>query len=112
LTGAKLQEAKSVGIIKRDKTMEFFKDLSEQVAGGASLEKICDEINSRVSDKSFTFTTPKNICFVGDGTYLEFDNFWCLIRASGTDALLRYYIEGQNKEELDSFKKILIDLQI
>ena len=55
---------------------------------------------------------PKRICFVGDGSLVEFDTFWCVIRASGTDAVLRYYIDGTNKTETDSALKSLIALNI
>ena len=32
----------------------------------------------------------------GDGTLIEFAGLWFELRASGTDAVLRYYMEGRD----------------
>ena len=38
-------------------------------------------------------------CFhAGDGTLIEMDGLWFELRASGTDAVLRYYMEGRQRE--------------
>ena len=47
------------------------------------------------------------IKFVGDGTYLKFDNKFIEIRPSGTDAKTKAYGAGDNKEEIKLYAKIL-----
>lgn len=117
LTGAELEKARSEGISKRDITMDFFKKLAEQSYAGKSLDELRDEINSRLADGDRAIPKPKRVCIVGEGkllegTLIEFDDFWFLIRASGTDALLRYYIEGKDKDEIEYYQQSLINLKI
>lgn len=112
LTRTELQKAKSDGEKTRDITMDFFMKLA-----GKPLDEIRDEINSRLADAERAIPRPKRACIVGEGKLLEgmlmeFDDFWFLIRASGTDALLRYYIEGKNKGEIESYQELLINLRI
>ena len=92
--------------------MEFFTRLAEQSASGRSLDEIGDEINSKLSEQDRRLPHPKRVCDVGDGTLLEHDEFWYLVRASGTDAVLRYYIEGKDKKVIDAVQQALIDMRI
>jgi phosphomannomutase len=117
LTGPEREKAKSDGEIKRDRIMDFFRELAKQASAGKSLEEICSEINSRLADSDEAIPIPKRVCNVGEGkllegTLMEFDDFWFLIRASGTDALLRYYIEGKDKDEIKAYQQSLINLKI
>jgi phosphomannomutase len=112
LTGAERQAAKQAGITKRDQVMDFFQSLAERFASGESIDKIGDEINSRVARGDKPLPRPAKLCYVGDGTLIEFDITWCVIRASGTDAVLRYYIEGSDKEEIEAIQKSLTNMQI
>lgn len=112
LSGAERQAAKEVGINRRDQVMAFFQTLAERFASGESAEKIGDEINSRLAKGNECLPSPKNICYVGDGTLIECDAFWYLIRASGTDAVLRYYIEGKKKAEMDAAHESLVNMRI
>jgi phosphomannomutase len=111
LLGAERQTAKQQGISKRDRVTEYFRTLAQSSAA-KSPDSIRDDLNSRLPQNETALPRPTRICFVGDGTLVEFDNFWCVIRASGTDAVLRYYIEGANKAETDSALKSLIALNI
>jgi len=111
LLGAERQTAKQQGISKRDRVMEYFRNLAQSSAA-KSLHNIWDDLNSRLPQNEAALPSPTRIRFVGDGTLVEFDTFWCVIRASGTDAVLRYYIEGANKAETDSALKSLIALNI
>lgn len=112
LVGAERQAAKQAGINKRDHVMAYFQDLAERFAGGESLDKIGDEINSKLSEGNKPLPRPTKICFLGDGTLIECEPFWYVIRASGTDAVLRYYIEGSDREELDAAQESLINMRI
>ncbi|MDD3150093.1 MAG: hypothetical protein PHV68_04590, partial [Candidatus Gastranaerophilales bacterium] len=53
--------------------------------------------------KELDFFNLKAIKFVGDGTYLEFDNKYIEIRPSGTDAKTKAYGAGDIKEECIKF---------
>jgi phosphomannomutase len=112
LVGEDRQAAKEAGITKRDQVMAFFQVLAERFASGGSLDKMGDEINSRLAENDKPLPRPKKICYLGDGTLIECDTFWYVIRASGTDAVLRYYIEGKDREELDAAQKSLINMRI
>lgn len=89
----KLKEAKRKGLETRDKTVKFFKSLV-----GKEPEEVRNILNSGIKD--FEFPAVKKIQWAGDGTLIDFDDFWWEIRASGTDAVLRYYIEGRDRERL------------
>lgn len=115
--GSEREKAKGEGFKKRDIIMAFFKRLAEEASLGRSLDEIRDELNSRLTDRNRALPTPNRVCLVGtgkllEGTVMEFDSFWFLIRASGTDALLRYYIEGKNKGEIEAYQRTLINLRI
>jgi phosphomannomutase len=112
LVGAERQAAKKAGITRRDQVMAFFKDLAERFASDESGGDIDDEINSKLADGDKPLPRPKKICNLGDGTLIECNTFWCVIRASGTDAVLRYYIEGTHKEEIDAGQESLVNLRI
>jgi phosphomannomutase len=111
MTGEERHAAKRVGLAKQDQIMEFFKSLAQRYIPDNSPE-ICNEINSRLAEGSRPLPCPKRICFIGDGTLLEYERFWCLMRASGTDAFLRYYIEGEDKEEIDAYQRSLINIRV
>ncbi|MBI5207945.1 MAG: hypothetical protein HY934_09155 [Candidatus Firestonebacteria bacterium] len=112
LTGIDLQKAKSLGIAKRDQTMEYFIGLAKQAETGMSLENMRNELNKKVSKGDDLLPIVKRLLFVGDGTLLEFETFWCLIRPSGTDALIRYYFEGQDKKEMETYQRTITNIQI
>ncbi len=117
LTGTEREKAKAAGEITRDRVMDFFKKLAERACAGRPLEEIHAEINSRLADGDTSLPKPRRVCVVGEGkllegTLMEFEDFWFLIRASGTDALLRYYIEGKDKAEIKAYQQSLIKLQI
>jgi phosphomannomutase len=112
-----LKKAKSDGERKRNLTMDFFKKLAEQAAAGKPLDEIRDIINAKLVEGYKPIPRIQRICNVGEGkqlegTLMEFDEFWFLIRASGTDALLRYYIEGKDKDVTKAYQQSLINLKI
>lgn len=117
LTGSERERAKSAGEEKRDRVMDFFRELAEQASAGKTMDEIHNEINARLAEGDRAIPKPKRVCVVGEGkllegTLMEFDDFWFLIRASGTDALLRYYIEGRDKDEIKAYQKTFINLRI
>lgn len=117
LTGEERDQAKVAGEKLRDKAMDFFKNLAEQFKTGKTLTEIQEDINSRLKDGDRPVSQLKRICVVGEGkllegTFMEFADFWILIRASGTDALIRYYIEGKDKKEIKDYQQSFVNLKI
>jgi len=52
-------------------------------------------------------------CFdAGDGTLIEFAGQWFELRASGTDAVLRYYMEGLDPAGVGAINSALVALDI
>ncbi|MBK7702365.1 MAG: hypothetical protein IPI34_05450 [bacterium] len=52
-------------------------------------------------------------CFrAGDGTLIEFEGCWFQLRASGTDAVLRYYCEGGDRRRVGELNEALIGLRL
>jgi phosphomannomutase len=125
LSGTKLQQAKKDGEDRRDKVMVFFHGLAKKYPAQMSLDQIQDDLNNRLAAGDVALPPLKNIRWIEDenkkdaeqfnmleGAFLQFDNFWFVIRASGTDAVLRYYINGLDEEEVKACQKSLMNLQI
>lgn len=52
-------------------------------------------------------------CFhAGDGTLLELADHWFELRASGTDAVLRYYLEGRDRGRVSALNEALTRLRV
>jgi len=52
-------------------------------------------------------------CFhAGDGTFLELEGIWFELRASGTDAVLRYYMEGEDQAKVAGLNKAFTEMRI
>lgn len=102
----KLNEEKEEGEEKRTKNDMFFLTL----ALGAdykllSLEQVKQILNNALHE--LDFSKLKAIKFVGDGTYLKFDDKFIEIRPSGTDAKTKVYAAGKDKSELEKYTKIM-----
>ncbi len=57
--------------------------------------------------KDLDFTNLKSIKFVGDGTYMEFEDKYIEIRPSGTDAKTKAYGGGVDKQNIENYSAIL-----
>jgi len=117
LTGAEREAAKKEGENERDRTVEFFKCLAKDFLNNKkSLIEIGNKINVRLPNGYRRLPYPKNILLIGEeylhGVRIEFDTFLCIIRASGTDALLRYYFDGEDQGEIEKYKESFIHLRI
>jgi phosphomannomutase len=109
--------AESEGFELRDKIMGYFMNLAQEAASGKSMEDIQSDMNSRLSESPVELPCPVRVDVIGEGNLLEgmimeFEKFWFVLRASGTDALLRYYIEGTDKSEISSYQDTLVNLKI
>jgi phosphomannomutase len=105
LTGTERNKAKLLGNRKKEKVVAFFKNLSSLKS-----EEITRILREKTGDS--TFPAVKNCFWAGDGTFIEFDNCWFEIRASGTDAVLRYYFEGREQQFIHKKNNQLIALDI
>lgn len=113
LIGDELMEAKAKGLLLCNRVMDFFKILAEKhAASQLSLQDVQDEINQRRVVDTVALPLPSKIYTIGEGTLIEWEDLRFLIRASGTDALLRYYLEGRDKETVDAVRRMLIRLRI
>lgn len=102
----KLNEAKKAGEEKRTLNDLFY--LALAIAKKYEILTL-DQIKKILNDafKELDFSNLKEICFVGDGTYLRFDDKFIEIRPSGTDAKTKAYAAGKDKKELEKYTKIM-----
>lgn len=104
----KLKEAKITGEALRTKNDMFY--LSMAIAKRQeliSLDDIKVVLNDNFNKDGLSFDNLKSIKFVGDGTYLEFDDKYIEIRPSGTDAKTKAYGGGLDKSEIEKYATIL-----
>ena len=104
----KLKAAKIEGEEKKKKNDMFY--LSMAIAkrkGQISIDDIKRILNDKFAADGLSFDNLKSIKFVGDGTYLEFDNKYIEIRPSGTDAKTKAYGGGLDKSEIEKYASVL-----
>lgn len=105
LSPEKLVAAKEEGITRRDRVVETFKRLVD-----CPLEEVDAFFKNKVPE--IHMPRVKKVMWAGDGTLIEFDDMWWEIRASGTDAVLRYYIEGMDRNAILKVNRALSKLEI
>ncbi len=92
LQGAARIEAKAAGNTRKEATVAFFASLE-----GKDPTEAAALLIDRMPEGS-ALPTISRVFHAGDGTYIEFDSLWFELRASGTDAVLRYYMEGRDPD--------------
>lgn len=102
----KLTQSKIEGEAKRTKNDLFFLTLAIAKKEGKVDMKAIKEIFS-ATFKNLSFENLIDIRFVGDGTYLEFNDKFIEIRPSGTDAKTKAYGAGNNKEDILKYAQAL-----
>ncbi|MBR1425055.1 hypothetical protein IJ579_05790 [bacterium] len=104
----KLKKDKIAGEAKRTKNDLFYLSLAiAQRKGSIDLEDIKQILNENFASNGLNFDNLKSVNFVGDGTYLEFDDKYIEIRPSGTDAKTKAYGGGLKKDDIEKFAVIL-----
>ena len=104
----KLKEAKVTGEALRTKNDLFYLSLAiAKKENIITLDDVKNVLNDRFRDKGLIFDNLKSIKFVGDGTYLEFDNKYIEIRPSGTDAKTKAYGGGLNRADIEKYASVL-----
>jgi phosphomannomutase len=99
-----LKRSKSKGEVLRDKADKYYLGL----ALGIREKKIGLNAAKKILSEAFPpldFRDLENIFFVGDGTYFKFHNMFLEIRRSGTDAKLKCYCGGDDKEKCQLYLK-------
>ncbi len=98
----KLKEAKKIGEKQRTKNDLFYLALAiAKLEGKITLDNVKEILSSTFDD--LDFSSLKDIIFVGDGTYLDFDDKFIEIRPSGTDAKTKAYAGGSDKQLLNKW---------
>ena len=98
----KLKEAKKLGEGQRTKNDLFYLALAiAKFEGKITLENIKEILSSTFNDLDFSLL--KDVIFVGDGTYLDFEDKFVEIRPSGTDAKTKAYAGGSDKDFLNKW---------
>ena len=102
----KLKLAKVSGEAKRTKNDLFYLALAiAKQEGKITLENVKEILSDTF--KGLDFSNLVDIYFVGDGTYLDFEDKFVEIRPSGTDAKTKAYAGGSDKKMLLKFADTL-----
>jgi len=112
LKGEERQLAMAEGNRKKEAAVTFFKDLSERFA---DKELNAGQVTRLLQERcvtGFVFPPVDKIFWAGDGTFIRFEHMWCQLRASGTDAVLRYYAEGEHKEDVRALNRSMLRLEL
>jgi len=106
LRGEERAAAQAAGNRRKEATVAFFAGLE-----GRPTAEIADALRQRLPAGA---SLPEiDRCFnAGDGTLIEFDGQWFELRASGTDAVLRYYMEGSDPQRVGGLNSALVALKI
>ncbi|MBR1907654.1 hypothetical protein IJ818_01810 [bacterium] len=98
----KLKAAKVAGEQLRTKNDLFYLSMAIAIRSGKMTFENAKEV-LQDAFKELNFDNLKSIKFVGDGTYLEFDDKYIEIRPSGTDAKTKAYGAGLNFDEIGKY---------
>ncbi len=105
----KLKAAKLSGEALRTKNDLFYLALAVGIEEGKiTLQNVKEILKDTFKDnKALDFSNLLAVKFVGDGTYLDFDDKFIEIRPSGTDAKTKAYAGGGDKALLAEWSKVL-----
>jgi phosphomannomutase len=90
LKGDERDLAKAAGNARKESTVAFFASLE-----GKSPAEVTDILGALLPAGT-KMPEINRVFHAGDGTFIEFNDLWFELRASGTDAVLRYYMEGRD----------------
>jgi len=106
LQGDAREEARTAGNRRKEATVAWFAAL-EDLSPEDAARRLSDALPAGVE-----LPPLRRVFHAGDGTYLEFEGQWFELRASGTDAVLRYYMEGREPEGVSALNEALTRLDI
>jgi len=92
----KLREAKLAGEIRRDNTDKFYLSLALLLR---QQKIVLDQVKQVLTEtfSNLDFAELEDLIFVGESSYFKFKKLFVQIRRSGTDAKMRGYACGQDK---------------
>lgn len=99
LKGEQRDKAKDAGNARKESTVAFFGSLESK-----TVAEVTDILDGLLPDGT-TMPEIKRVFHAGDGTFIEFADLWFELRASGTDAVLRYYMEGRDADMVAGLNK-------
>jgi len=103
----KMMKEKLAGEIKRDKTDKFYLGLTlalkEKIINIDQVREILSEVFPKLD-----FSNLEDLIFVGESTHLKFNDIFVQIRRSGTDAKMRGYSGGKDKERCELYLRPLL----
>ena len=106
LKGEEREQAKAAGNERKEATVAFF----------AGLEGLGPEVAARILVEAMpedsVLPTIERVFSAGDGTFMDFSGQWFELRASGTDAVLRYYMEGADRDTVAALNEAFTRLDI
>ena len=105
LIGEAREKAKTIGNKAKDYMVDAFKALTLKKSPREAQEALQKLVGEGVKVPEI-----KRVFWAGDGTYIDFGSLWFELRASGTDAVLRFYIEGKDKDFLDTLNKGFVEI--
>lgn len=106
LKGEAREAARAAGNLRKEATVAWFAGLE-----GRDPDDVRAALNDALPEG--IEAPPVVRCFhAGDGTLIEFNGTWFELRASGTDAVLRYYMEGEDAARVAALNRALADLDI
>ena len=102
----KLKAAKVEGEKLRTKNDLFYLSMAIAIRSGKMTFENAKEV-LQDTFKELDFSNLVDVKFVGDGTYLEFDNKYIEIRPSGTDAKTKAYGAGLDFDEIGKYAQAM-----
>ena len=106
LQGEQREQAKAAGNARKEATVAFFASLE-----GKKPSSVVETLSALLP--AGTVLPPIHRVFhAGDGTFIEFEDQWFELRASGTDAVLRYYMEGRYQEKVTRLNEAFEGMKI
>jgi phosphomannomutase len=106
LQGAAREQAKAAGNARKEATVAFFADLV-----GRGPDEATRILVDALPEGTF-LPTIERVFDAGDGTFIAFAGQWFELRASGTDAVLRYYMEGADADTVAELNEAFTRLDI
>ena len=102
----KLKADKKAGEQKRTKNDLFYLTMAvAKEEGKLNISQIKEILSSTFPE--LVFSNLADVKFVGDGTYMEFDDKFIEIRPSGTDAKTKSYGAGADKNNIKEYARIM-----
>lgn len=104
LRGAERDAAREAGNRRKLRTVDFFAAL-EGMESAVAAAALAERLPAGVE-----LPGVRRVFHAGDGTLIEFEGQWFELRASGTDAVLRFYMEGSDPDSVVELNEALTRL--